>query len=169
VIAPGAVVYRDAATRVAAPAPPGVRIGDLAADAAGGVSPPGLAAGELPALVVYGGRGEIQLLALRVDADEVAQLVAGEGLPSGHLVIYATATCSDCRLAKRLLSEAGIPFVEVDLERDPESARTVARRSGGREVTPTLVWDDRVWLFNPGAVRLRRMLAPRPERPREPS
>ncbi len=150
----------------AAVAPAAVTVCDVAADpqAAERLARLGVAVpGDLPAMLASGGDGKLRLLGLRLTAEEAARLAAGRAwAPSSpsSLVVYTAGWCGECRLAKRLLGEAGVAFGEVDLERDAAAATTVLRRSGGRRVVPTLELDGRLWAFNPDPPQLRRLFAP---------
>jgi glutaredoxin 3 len=46
------------------------------------------------------------------------------------VVLFSTSTCSWCRRAKRYFRESRVPFKEINLERDPEAARGVVRKTG---------------------------------------
>ncbi len=45
-------------------------------------------------------------------------------------LIFSTSTCSWCRRAKRYLREKGVSFKEINIERDPEAARDLVRKTG---------------------------------------
>ncbi|MDQ4105915.1 MAG: glutaredoxin family protein [Actinomycetota bacterium] len=47
-----------------------------------------------------------------------------------QVILFSTSTCSWCRRAKRYLKENRIRFKEIDVERAPEAARDVARKTG---------------------------------------
>jgi len=51
--------------------------------------------------------------------------------------MYSTPWCADCRTAKRFLKSREIPFEEVDIDKDEQSAQRVISWSGGRRVIPT--------------------------------
>lgn len=54
------------------------------------------------------------------------------------VLIYTTPQCPYCKAAKALLTEKGIAFIEVDVERDPEAANVMVARSGGRRTVPQI-------------------------------
>ena len=115
---------------------------------------------DLPAMLLSGADGRLRLLGVQLRAEELARLAAGRAWAPSSMVVYMTGWCGDCRLAKRLLGEAGMEFAEVDLERDAGAESIVLRRSGGRRVVPTLEVDGRLWAFNPDPPQLRRLFAP---------
>ena len=46
------------------------------------------------------------------------------------IVLFSTSTCSWCRRAKRYFKEKGMPFKEVNVERDLDAARDIVRKTG---------------------------------------
>jgi glutaredoxin 3 len=46
------------------------------------------------------------------------------------VVLFSTSTCSWCRRAKRYFTEHGVPFKEINVERDQRAARDIARKTG---------------------------------------
>lgn len=48
--------------------------------------------------------------------------------------IYTTTYCGYCQAAKRLLSQRGIPFEEVDCTNDPDTRKWLVEQSGQRTV-----------------------------------
>ena len=57
------------------------------------------------------------------------------------LVMYTTSWCGDCQVTKRALGKLEVPFVEVNIEHDPEAAAYVMSVNGGRRSVPTLVYN----------------------------
>ncbi len=51
--------------------------------------------------------------------------------------LYTTTWCPDCRPAKRVLEEKGIPYEEIDIEATPGALEIVVAAKGKR-VVPTL-------------------------------
>jgi mycoredoxin len=51
--------------------------------------------------------------------------------------MYTTSTCSDCRAAKRFLSEKNIPYEEVNIEVVEGAAEIVMQANQGRRSVPT--------------------------------
>ncbi len=46
------------------------------------------------------------------------------------VLLFSTSTCSWCRRAKRYFKERRVPFKEVNIERDPDAARDIVRKTG---------------------------------------
>ncbi len=47
-----------------------------------------------------------------------------------RVLLFSTSTCSWCRRAKRYLKERRVPFKEINIERDPDAAREIVRKTG---------------------------------------
>jgi len=79
------------------------------------------------------------------------------------VTVYSTSWCGDCRRTKRFLDEYGISYREIDIDRDPSSARQVIDWSGGRRVVPTIRIEcnakpEPLILHNPAIGILRKAL-----------
>jgi len=51
-----------------------------------------------------------------------------------RVVLFSTSTCSWCRRAKRYFNERRVPFKEINIERDPDAARDIVRKTGQKGV-----------------------------------
>ena len=60
-----------------------------------------------------------------------------------QIKIYTTSTCSDCRAAKRFLSERSIPYEEINIEDVDGAVEIVMQANQGRRSVPTLDIDGR--------------------------
>ncbi|MBY5987141.1 glutaredoxin 3 [Roseovarius atlanticus] len=59
--------------------------------------------------------------------------------------IYTSQLCGFCHAAKRLLSQKGVDFTEIDVGREPEKrAEMTQRANGGRTVPQIFVGDVHV-------------------------
>jgi glutaredoxin-like YruB-family protein len=45
-------------------------------------------------------------------------------------VIFSTSACSWCRRVRRYFKEQGVPFKEINVERDQHAARDIVRKTG---------------------------------------
>jgi glutaredoxin 3 len=52
--------------------------------------------------------------------------------------IYTTPICPYCARAKRLLTEKGVAFVEIDVSVDPAKRDTMIARASGRYTVPQI-------------------------------
>lgn len=133
---------------------------DLATDAEGAslLARLGLSRADLPVLLVADAIGKLRTVGTRLFAEEIAALADGRCVPTAALTVYSASWCPDCRIAKRVLTEAGAKYDEIDIDQDEAAASLVIARSGGRRVIPTLAFDGRIWAFNPPPPQLRRLL-----------
>lgn len=72
--------------------------------------------------------------------------------------MYSTTWCGYCARLKGQLKRAGVPFNEVDIERDPSAADIVAEVNNGNQTVPTLVFSDGSALTNPSVAQVTRKL-----------
>lgn len=56
--------------------------------------------------------------------------------------IYTSPLCGFCHAAKRLLSQKGVPFTEIDVLADPARKPEMIRRAGGRHTVPQIFIGD---------------------------
>ncbi len=56
--------------------------------------------------------------------------------------IYTKPTCGFCFAAKRLLSERGVSYSEIDVMRSPESRQEMLERASGRHTVPQIFVGD---------------------------
>lgn len=52
--------------------------------------------------------------------------------------IYTTPWCGFCHAAKRLLTQKGVSFAEVDVSAAPEKRQEMLAKSGGRMTVPQI-------------------------------
>jgi mycoredoxin len=71
-----------------------------------------------------------------------------------RLTMFTTPWCGYCVRLKRQLERAGIPYDEVDIERNPDAERTVARVNGGALTVPTVLFPDGTAATNPSLTEI---------------
>ncbi len=64
------------------------------------------------------------------------------------VTMYSTSWCPDCHRAKAFLSQHGVKFDEVNIEKTPGAAEKVMGWANGKRVVPTILVGERV-LVNP--------------------
>jgi thioredoxin reductase (NADPH) len=74
------------------------------------------------------------------------------------LIVYSTVWCPDCKRAKRFLSEQRIPYVNIDIEHDPEAMAYVEEVNVGKRIIPTVVLPDGSVLVEPSNAELAQKL-----------
>lgn len=52
--------------------------------------------------------------------------------------IYTSPLCGYCHAAKRLLSQKGVSFSEIDVSRDPGKRQEMMSRANGRHTVPQI-------------------------------
>lgn len=52
--------------------------------------------------------------------------------------IYTSPLCGFCHAAKRLLSQKGVPFTEIDIARHPSRRTEMLQRAKGRHTVPQI-------------------------------
>ena len=56
--------------------------------------------------------------------------------------IYTTPFCGYCHAAKRLLSQKGVSFTEIDVSLQPELRQQMTERAKGRRTVPQIFVGD---------------------------
>lgn len=74
------------------------------------------------------------------------------------IVMYFTTWCPDCHRARRVLESEQIPFVDVDIDRDPQAQRFVQDVNRGNRSVPTIIFPDGTLLVEPTNEQLARKL-----------
>jgi thioredoxin reductase (NADPH) len=77
---------------------------------------------------------------------------------SDQIVVYSTVWCPDCKRAKNFLGEQRIPYVNVDIEQDPEGMFFVEKVNNGKRIIPTIVFPDGSTLVEPSNAALAEKL-----------
>ena len=79
---------------------------------------------------------------------------------NGTLVMYTTSWCGDCVVTKKALAKLSVPYLEVNIEQDPDAAEFVMQVNGGRRSVPTLVYNgDAASLSNFSRAKLDSFLS----------
>lgn len=56
--------------------------------------------------------------------------------------IYTSPLCGYCHAAKRLLTQKGVSFSEIDVSRDPQKRQEMMSRAQGRHTVPQIFVDE---------------------------
>ncbi len=72
--------------------------------------------------------------------------------------VYGAPWCPDCRRSKQFLGEMRIPYEWVDIDQDPAAAQVVREKNNGKQIIPTIVFEDGSFLVEPGNDELARKL-----------
>jgi glutaredoxin 3 len=79
------------------------------------------------------------------------------GRSLSKVLLFSTSTCSWCRRAKRYFKERRVPFKEINIERDPDAARDIVRKTGQTGV-PVIKIGNR-WIVGFDKERIDKELA----------
>jgi thioredoxin reductase (NADPH) len=77
---------------------------------------------------------------------------------SDQIVVYSTVWCPDCKRAKRFFGEQRVPYVNIDIEQDPEAMAFVEKTNNGLRIIPTIVFPDGAILVEPSNAELAEKL-----------
>jgi glutaredoxin 3 len=75
------------------------------------------------------------------------------------VLLFSTSTCSWCRRAKRYLKDRRVPFKEINIERDPDAARDIVRKTGQAGVPVIKIGSK--WIVGFDRERIEKELARR--------
>ena len=70
------------------------------------------------------------------------------------IIMYSTTWCPDCVRAKRVLNRLGVPFTEIDVDKDREGYQRVVDFNGGKRIVPTIFFPDGSALVEPNNAEL---------------
>ncbi len=74
------------------------------------------------------------------------------------ITVYGASWCPDCRRAKKFLGEQLIPYTWVDLGEHPEAQQIVEGYNDGKQIIPTIVFEDGSILVEPSNADLAAKL-----------
>ena len=75
-----------------------------------------------------------------------------------QITVYGAPWCPDCRRSKKFLAEMRVPYRWVDIEQDQEGAAVVRAKNDGKQVIPTILFEDGSVLVEPSDDELARKL-----------
>ena len=74
------------------------------------------------------------------------------------IVMYGTSWCSDCKRAKSFLGEQRVQYDFVDVDADEAGRAVVQSHNDGKDIIPTIVFDDGSVLVEPSNAELAAKL-----------
>lgn len=77
---------------------------------------------------------------------------------SDQIIVYSTTWCSDCKRAKKFFGEQRIPYINIDVEENPEFMEVVEKINEGKRSVPTIVFQDGSVLVEPSNAQLAEKL-----------
>jgi thioredoxin reductase (NADPH) len=75
-----------------------------------------------------------------------------------ELKVYGAPWCPDCRRSKKFLGEMRLPYDWIDIDQDPAAAQVVKEKNDGKQIIPTIIFEDGSFLAEPSNEELARKL-----------
>ncbi len=75
-----------------------------------------------------------------------------------EIKIYGAPWCPDCRRSKQFLGEQRVPYEWIDIDQDTAGAEFVRETNKGKQIIPTIVFEDGSFLVEPSNDELARKL-----------
>jgi thioredoxin reductase (NADPH) len=75
-----------------------------------------------------------------------------------HPIVYGTTWCPDCKRSKKFLGEHRIQYSWVDVEKDAAALQNVQELNNGKQIIPTIVFEDGSVLAEPSNSELAARL-----------
>jgi thioredoxin reductase (NADPH) len=72
--------------------------------------------------------------------------------------MYGTLWCSDCKRAKQFFGEQRVQYEFIDIDANPEGMRAVEEANNGKDIIPTIFFDDGSVLTEPSNAELAAKL-----------
>ena len=72
--------------------------------------------------------------------------------------VYGAPWCPDCRRSKQFFAEMRVQYDWIDIDQDEDGARIVKEMNDGKQIIPTIVFDDGSFLAEPSNDELARKL-----------
>ena len=72
--------------------------------------------------------------------------------------VYGAPWCPDCRRSKQFLGELRVPYEWIDLDQDPHGLAYVREVNEGKQIIPTIVFEDGSVLMEPSNAELAAKL-----------
>jgi len=84
-----------------------------------------------------------------------------------NITVYGAPWCPDCRQSKQFLGEQRVRFNWVDIDEDEEGRKHVQELNGGKQIIPTIIFEDGSMLVEPSNAELASKLGISPKAKRE--
>ncbi len=87
-------------------------------------------------------------------------------MTSTAITVYGAPWCPDCRRSKQFLGEQRVPYEWIDIDLDEDARERVSSINDGKQIIPTIVFEDGSFLAEPSNAELAAKLGinPRAER-----
>ena len=88
-------------------------------------------------------------------------------MPDAQITVYGAPWCPDCKRSKQFLGEQRVPYNWVDIDQDEEGRRYVKQANGGKQIIPTILFEDGSMLVEPSNAQMAAKLGISPKAKRE--
>ncbi len=88
-------------------------------------------------------------------------------MPDAKITVYGAPWCPDCKRAKQFLGEQRVPYNWVDIDQDESGRQYVQQANGGKQIIPTIEFEDGAILVEPTNAELAAKLGISPKAKRE--
>ncbi len=88
-------------------------------------------------------------------------------MPDANITVYGAPWCPDCKRAKQFLGEQRVPYIWVDIDQDEEGRKYVQEANNGRQIIPTILFEDGSILVEPSNAEMASKLGISPKAKRE--
>ena len=79
-------------------------------------------------------------------------------MEEAKISVYGAPWCPDCKQAKQFLNEQHVAFNWIDVDEDPKGLEYVKQANDGKQIIPTIVFEDGSILVEPTNAELARKL-----------
>ena len=87
--------------------------------------------------------------------------------PEPKVKVYGAPWCPDCRRSKQFLGELRVPYEWIDVDQVPEELEYVKEVNRGKQIIPTIVFEDGSFLAEPSNAELALKLGISPQAERK--
>ena len=88
-------------------------------------------------------------------------------MPEAKITVYGAPWCPDCKRAKQFLGEQRVPYNWVDIDQDESGRQYVQQANDGKQIIPTIAFEDGSILVEPTNADLAAKLGISPKAKRE--
>ena len=88
-------------------------------------------------------------------------------MTSANITVYGAPWCPDCKQSKQFLGELRVPYTWVDIDQDEEGRQYVQQANNGKQIIPTILFEDGSILVEPSNAELAAKLGLSPKAKRE--
>ncbi len=75
-----------------------------------------------------------------------------------NIKMYGTVWCSDCKRSKKFFGEQRVHYDFIDIDEDPAGLKIVEELNKGKQIIPTILFDDGSTLVEPSNAELAKKL-----------